>query len=210
MSNVLADLAIEAEAATALALRLSRAYDLADEDPAEAHLKRLGTAIGKYHVCKRRPNHAFEALEVFGGAGFVEESGMPRHYREAPLCSIWEGSGNVMALDVLRALARSPESLDAYLGEVDLAAGADARLDAFTARLRRDLGDPEGLETRARRLVEGLALALQGSLLLRGAPPEVADAFCAARLGGDAGVHYGTLPAGADTAAIVARHTPPA
>ena len=208
MTNVLADLAIEAEAANALALRMARAYDLADEDPVEAHIKRLGTAIGKYHVCKRAPNHAFESLEVFGGAGFVEESGMPRLYREAPLCSIWEGSGNVMALDVLRALARSPEALDAYLGEVDLAAGADARLDAFTARLRRELGDAEGLETRARRLVEGLALALQGSLLLRGAPAEVADAFCAARLGGDAGMHYGTLPAGADTAAIVARHTP--
>jgi putative acyl-CoA dehydrogenase len=208
MSNVLADLAIEAEAANALALRLARAYDLAGEDPAEAHIKRLGTAIGKYHVCKRLPNHAFEALEVFGGVGFVEESGMPRHYREAPLCSIWEGSGNVMALDVLRALAREPEALGAYLDEVELAAGADRRLDDFVARLRGRLGDPEGLETRARLLVEDLALALQASLLLRSAPPEVADAFCAARLGGDGGMHYGTLPAGVDTAAIVARHTP--
>jgi putative acyl-CoA dehydrogenase len=208
MINVLADLAVEAEAANALALRLARAYDLADEDESEGHIKRLATAIGKYHVCKRAPNHAFESLEVFGGAGFVEESGMPRLYREAPLCSIWEGSGNVMALDVLRALARDPGALEAYLAEVDLAAGADRRLDDFTARLRRELGDPEALELRARKLVEDLALALQGSLLLRGAPPEVADAFCAARLGGEGGLHYGTLPAGVDAAAIVARHTP--
>jgi putative acyl-CoA dehydrogenase len=207
---VLADLSVEAEAANALALRLARAYDLADEDENEAHIKRLGTAIAKYHVCKRAPNHAFEALEVFGGVGFVEESGMPRIYREAPLCSIWEGSGNVMALDVLRALARDPAALNTYLAEVDLAAGADARLDAFTARLRTDLGDPEALESRARKLVEELALALQGSLLVRSAPPEVADAFCAARLGGEGGVHYGTLPAGVDGAAIVARHTPQA
>ena len=210
MSNVLADLSIEAEAATALAMRMARAYDLADDDPAEAHIKRLGTAIGKYHVCKRAPNHAFEALEVFGGAGFVEESGMPRLYREAPLCSIWEGSGNVMALDVLRALSRTPQALEAYMTEVGLAAGGDARLDAFTANLERELADPEGLETRARRLVEQLALALQGSLLVRAAPSAVADAFCASRLAGDSGLHYGTLPPGADTGAIVARHTPAA
>ncbi len=208
MANVLADLAVEAEAATALAMRLARAYDLADDDPAEAHIKRLGTAIGKYHVCKRAPNHAFEALEVFGGAGYVEDSGMPRLYRDAPLCSIWEGSGNVMALDVLRALSRTPQALEAYLAEVDLTAGADARLDEFTGALRHELGDPVGLETRARRLVERLALALQGSLLVRNAPPAVADAFCAARLAGDGGLHYGTLPAAADMAAILERHTP--
>jgi putative acyl-CoA dehydrogenase len=208
MRNVLADLAIEAEAATALAMRMARAYDRADDDPAEAHLKRLGTAVGKYYVCKRVPQHAFEALEVFGGVGYVEESGMPRLYREAPLCSIWEGSGNVMALDVLRALSRTPEALTAFLDEVDLAAGADARLDAFTQELRDEFADTAAIEVRARRVVERMALALQGSLLVRHAPPAVADAFCAARLAGDAGLNYGTLPPGADFGAILARHTP--
>ena len=135
---------------------------------------------------------------------------MPRLYREAPLGSIWEGSGNVMALDVLRALRATPAALDVFLAEVDEAAGADARLDAHLARLRADLADPAELEHRARRVVEGLALALQASLLVRHAPPAVADAFCAARLDGTAGLAYGTLPAGIDTGAIVARHTPPA
>ena len=208
MRNVLADLAIEAEAATALAMRMARAYDRAEDDPAEAHLKRLGTAVGKYYVCKRAPQHAFEALEVFGGVGYVEESGMPRLYREAPLCSIWEGSGNVMALDVLRALSRTPEALQAFFDEVDLAAGADDRLDAFTARLRGAFADTAAIELRARRVVEQMALALQGSLLVRHAPAAVADAFCAARLDGDAGLNYGTLPAGADLGAIIGRHTP--
>ncbi|HEY5143362.1 MAG TPA: acyl-CoA dehydrogenase family protein [Solirubrobacteraceae bacterium] len=208
MRNVLADLAIEAEAATALAMRMARAYDRADADPAEAHLKRLGTAIGKYHVCKRAPGHAYEALECFGGVGYVEESGMPRLYREAPLSSIWEGSGNVMALDVLRALSRTPEALQAYFDEVDLGAGADARLDAFIDGLRREFDDSRNVEARARRVVEKLALALQGSLLVRHAPAAVSDAFCAARLDGDAGLNYGTLPAGTDVEAIVARHTP--
>jgi putative acyl-CoA dehydrogenase len=203
MRNVLADLAIEAEAATALAMRLARAYDEDDE-----LFKRLATAVGKYYVCKRAPAHAYEALECHGGNGYVEESGLPRLYREAPLASIWEGSGNVMALDVLRALARTPAALDAYLAEVDLAAGADARLDAFAAGLRDEFSDLESIEPRARRVVEKMALALQGSLLVRHAPPAVADAFCAARLAGDAGLNYGTLPAGCDFEAIVERHTP--
>jgi putative acyl-CoA dehydrogenase len=153
---------------------------------------------------------AAEALECLGGNGYVEESGMPRIYREAPLNSVWEGSGNVNALDVLRALARSPETLQAYLAEVELAAGADRRLDAFVDRLRAELADPDEIEHRARRLVERLALALQGSLLVRHGPPAVADAFCASRLEGDGGLCFGTLPKGADTAAILARHTPPA
>ncbi|HTN23898.1 MAG TPA: acyl-CoA dehydrogenase family protein, partial [Solirubrobacteraceae bacterium] len=199
MTNVLADLCIESEAATALAMRLARAYDDAGRGDADAlALKRLGTAIGKYWVCKRGPGHAFEALECLGGNGYVEESGMPRLYREMPLSSIWEGSGNVMALDVLRALSREPRVLDAYLAEVDEAAGADARLDAFVGALRSEFADPEGLETRARRVVERMALALQGSLLVRFAPAVVADAFCASRLAGDAGLQYGTLPRGAD------------
>jgi putative acyl-CoA dehydrogenase len=208
MANVLADLAVEAEAATALAMRLARAYDQAGDDPAEAHLKRLATPIGKFHVCQRAPQHAFEALEVFGGAGYVEESGMPRLYREAPLNSIWEGSGNVMALDVLRALAHEPEALESFFAEVELAAGADRRLDTHVAELRTEFADPDGLESRARRIVERMAVALQGSLLVRHAPEPVADAFCASRPGGSAGLNYGTLPAGVDCAAIVARHTP--
>jgi putative acyl-CoA dehydrogenase len=211
MRNVLADLCIESEAATALAMRLARAYDEADAGDENArHLKRLATAIGKYWVCKRGPGHAFEALECLGGNGYVEESGLPRLYREMPLMSIWEGSGNVMALDVLRALSRSPEVLQAFLDELDEAAGADARLDAFTTGLRAEFADPEAIELRARRVVESMALALQGSLLVRHAPSAVADAFCASRLAGDAGLQYGTLPPGVDTQAIIARHTPPA
>jgi putative acyl-CoA dehydrogenase len=203
MSNVLADLCIESEAATAMAMRLARAYD-EDDMP----LRRLGTAVSKYWVCKRFPGLACEAMEVLGGNGYVEESGMPRIYREAPLNSIWEGSGNVNALDVLRALAKSPETLEAYFAEVDLAAGADPRLDAFVTSTRDEFADTDAVETRARRIVEKLALSLQGSLLVRTAPPAVADAFCASRLAGDGGLVYGTLPAGVDTRAIVERHTP--
>jgi putative acyl-CoA dehydrogenase len=209
MVNVLADLAIESEAATAVALRLARAYDEAPDDANADAFKRLATAVAKYHVCKRAPGHAFEALECLGGNGYVEASGMPRLYREAPLASIWEGSGNVMALDVLRALSRSPEALDAFFAEVDDAADADPRLDDFTAATRAEFTDLEAIEPRARRVVERMALCLQGSLLVRHAPAAVADAFCAARLAGDAGLSYGTLPAGVDAATIVARHTPP-
>jgi putative acyl-CoA dehydrogenase len=208
MRNVLADLALEAEAATATAMRLARAYDEATHDPDAARFARLATAIAKYHVCKRAPAHAYEALECLGGNGYVEASGMPRLYREAPLGSIWEGSGNVMALDVLRALGRDPHALELLEAEVGLAAGADARLDAFVEGVRAELRDGAELEHRARRIVERLALALQGSLLVRHAPPAVADAFCAARLAGDHGLEYGTLPAGADVETIVARHTP--
>ena len=203
MANVLADLCIESEAATITAMRLARAYDEGDDA-----FKRLATAVSKYWICKRAPAHAAESLECFGGNGYVEESGMPRLYREAPLNSIWEGSGNVNALDVLRAMVKQPESLPAFLAEVDEAAGADARLDAFTARLRDELADLEAIEVRARRVVERMALALQGSLLVRFGDPAVADAFCAARLDGDAGHAFGTLPAGIDHRAIVDRHLP--
>jgi putative acyl-CoA dehydrogenase len=209
MVNVLADLALESEAATAVALRLARAYDDAPGDPAADAFRRVATAVAKYHVCKRAPGHAYEALECLGGNGYVEASGMPRLYREAPLASIWEGSGNVMALDVLRALARTPAALDAFFDEIDQATGADPRLDAFVAATRAELSAPEAIEPRARRVVERLALCLEGSLLVRHAPPAVADAFCAARMAGDAGLHYGTLPPGVDAGAIVARHTPP-
>jgi len=212
MRNVLADLALEAEAATALAMRLATAYDVAavdavdGRDDSDAQLfKRLATAVGKYWVCKRVPQHAFEALECFGGNGYVEESGMPRLYREAPLASVWEGSGNVMSLDVLRALARSPRSLEVFLDEVSLAAGANAALDAHVVRLQRELGSADDLEARARRVVEGLALALEGSLLVRFAPPAVSDAFCASRLAGLGGREYGTLPGGTDFGALIER-----
>ncbi len=215
MRNVLADLCLESEATTALAMRLARAYDEAradadaGEDSSDAQLfKRLATAVGKFWTCKRAPNHAFESLECLGGAGYVEESGMPRLYREAPLASIWEGSGNVMSLDVLRALTRSPRSLEVFFEEVELAHGADERLDERVRRLKDQFADPATLEQRARRVVEGMALCLQGSLLVRNAPPAVADAFCASRLAGDAGLEYGTLPAGVDFQAIIARSRP--
>ncbi|MFD3993068.1 acyl-CoA dehydrogenase family protein [Streptomyces sp. NPDC058583] len=214
MRNVLADLAVEAEAATLAALRLAGAVDRATRgDAAEEQLRRLGLAVTKYWVCKRAPAHAAEALECLGGNGYVEDSGLPRLYRESPLPSIWEGSGNVAALDVLRAMARQPQAVEAFFAEVDLGAGADRRLDAAVAGLRKDLaglGDPDAAAYGARRLVERLALVLQGSLLVRHGNPAVADAFCASRLDGDRGLAFGTLPAGVDTAAIIARSGPDA
>jgi putative acyl-CoA dehydrogenase len=159
-------------------------------------------------VCKRVPNHAFEALECLGGNGYVEASGMPRLYREAPLCSIWEGSGNVMALDVLRALSRTPEALDVFLEELDAATGHDTRYDAYVQTVRCEFNRPAELEHRARLVVERMALALQASQLLRHAPSVVADAFVATRLAGDGGMHYGTLPSGTNVSAIIERHQP--
>jgi putative acyl-CoA dehydrogenase len=201
MQSVLADLAVESEAATALAMRLASSFDRGERE-----FRRLAVAVGKYWVCKRTPAVVGEALECLGGNGYVEDSGLPRLYREAPLNSIWEGSGNVNALDVLRAVAREPASVEAFFAEVGLAAGADARLDAAVDRLRKDL--TEAAEGSARRVVEALALVLQGSLLVRHAPAYVADAFCATRLAGDWGHAFGTLPAGLDVAAIAARATP--
>ena len=217
MENVLADLCLESEAATMLAMRLARAYDEAgaeslagaEEDLSDAHLfKRLATAVSKYWTCKRAPNHAFECLECLGGNGYVEESNMPRLYREAPLASIWEGSGNVMSLDVLRALVRTPRTLEVFMHELDEARGADRRLDAHLDALRHQFADTATLEQRARRVVESMALGLQGSLLVRHGDPAVADAFCAARLGGEGGLEYGTLPAGCDFQAIIERGRP--
>ncbi|WP_328416476.1 acyl-CoA dehydrogenase family protein [Streptomyces violaceus] len=210
MRNVLADLALESEAATTLTLRLAGAADRtirgADVDGAEAAFRRIATAVGKYWVTKRGPAFTAEALECLGGNGYVEESGMPRHYREAPLLSIWEGSGNVNALDVLRALSREPGTAEALFGELALARGADARLDAAVTRLKDRL--PEASQTTARRLVEQMALTLQASLLVRHAPPAVADAFCATRLGGDWGQAFGTLPETAGLDAILERALP--
>ncbi len=213
MAAVLADLAIESEATTVAAFRLAGATDRAAAgDEAEAAFRRLALAATKYWVCKRAPAHAAEALECLGGNGYVEESGMPRLYREAPLASIWEGSGNVAALDALRALTRQPESAEAFFAELDLAAGADSRLDQAVGRLRTELSDPS--EARARYLAEGIALALQGALLVRHGDPAVADAFVASRLADGSegfrgwGHAYGTLPSGTDTAAIIRRATP--
>ncbi|CAL9397607.1 DNA alkylation response protein [Streptomyces sp. DH-12] len=206
MRNVLADLALESEAATTLALRLAAAYD--DGGEQERALLRIAVPAAKYWVTKRCAPVAVEAAECLGGNGYVEESGMPRLVRESPLNSIWEGAGNVQALDVLRALRRDPGVLDAYLREVGRARGADHRLDAAIKDLLTGLADLEGVEGRARRLTERLALVLQGSLLVRYAPPEVADAFCAGRLGGDAGAAFGTLPPTLDLASVVERARP--
>lgn len=208
MCNVLADLALESEAATVAVLRLARSYDeAAAGDPAAAAFRRLATAVLKYWLTKRVPPHAAEALECLGGNGFVEEWPLARLYREAPLNSIWEGSGNVQCLDVLRAAAREPEALAAVVAEVEAARGADRRLDAWAERLRGELARRDDPEPRARRLVERLALGLQASLLVRHAPPAVADAFCASRLD-DGGHAFGTLPPGADLGALVDRHDP--
>ncbi|MEU3888301.1 acyl-CoA dehydrogenase family protein [Streptomyces sp. NPDC029041] len=206
MRNVLADLALESEAATTLALRLAAAYDAGGEQ--ERALLRIAVPAAKYWVTKRCPPVAVEAAECLGGNGYVEESQMPRLVRESPLNSIWEGAGNVQALDVLRALQREPGALDAYLREVGQARGADHRLDAAIKNLLTELADLEGVEGRARRLAERLALVLQGSLLVRFAPPQVADAFCAGRLGGDGGAAFGTLPHTLDLASVVERARP--
>jgi putative acyl-CoA dehydrogenase len=204
MQNVLADLAVESEAATALAIRLAAALDAG-----ESAFLRLAGAAAKFWVCKRTPAVVGEAMEVLGGNGYVEESGLPRLYRQAPLNSIWEGSGNVIALDVLRAMGRSSDTLAAVSAEMELARGVDGRFDDAVKRLHAELGESEHLPFRARRIAGLLALCLQGSLLLRYSPPAVADAFCASRLGGDWGAVLGTLPAGSGADKIVERASVP-
>ena len=200
MQNVLADLAVESEAATALAIRLAAAVDAG-----ESAFLRLAGAAAKFWVCKRTPGVVAEAMEVLGGNGYVEESGLPRLYRQSPLNSIWEGSGNVIALDVLRAMGRSSDTLAAVSAEIELARGADPRFDDAVKRLHAELGDPAQLPLRARRIAGLLALCLQGSLLLRHAPDAVADAFCASRLGGDWGAVLGTLPTGTAVGTLLER-----
>ena len=209
MRNVLADLAIEAEASTTVAMWLAALTDRAVAGDEQANdLRRISLAVSKYFVCKRGPVLAAEALECLGGNGYVEESRMPRLYREAPLLSVWEGSGNVAALDALRAVARQPQTLEAFFTELDLASGSDAHLDAAVLRLKDSLGDIESMEHRARSVVGDMALVLQGSLLVRHGHPAVADAFTRSRLGGHGGSVFGTLPTGVDTAAIIERATP--
>jgi putative acyl-CoA dehydrogenase len=210
MRAVLADLAVEAEAATAVSMRLATSID-ADADPQERALRRIGLPVAKYLVCKRAAAAVAEALECLGGNGYVEDSGMPRLYREAPLNSIWEGASNVQALDLMRVLAREPDAVVAWHAEVEAAKGSDRRLDAAleqTDRLLRDVtADPAGSTHLARRLAGRMALLLQGSLLIRFAPAAVADVFCATRLDGMDG-SFGALPGGLDVAAVLARATP--
>jgi putative acyl-CoA dehydrogenase len=206
MNNVLADLALESEAALVASMRLARAFE--SDDPHEVAFRRVALAVSKYWVCKRGAPLAAEALECLGGNGYVEEAPMAQFYRDIQIGTVWEGSGNVIALDVLRALRKDPDALQALLAECELAAGAEPRLAAQLVRIKEGLAELAGAdrEWHARRLVEDLALALQASLLVRHAPPEVADAFCASRLAGAAGHRaFGTLPGGVDGAAIVAR-----
>jgi len=204
MQNVLADLAIESEAATILLMRLARAFDARESDPAEHGFARLATAVAKYWVCKRGPVYVNEALECLGGNGFVEACVLPRLYREAPLNSIWEGSGNVICLDILRAMKKEPEALESVAAEIRLARGSDRRFDAFLGALEQHWDHPAD-ELEARRLAERMALALQASLLVRHSISEVADAFCATRLAGEGGRAFGTLPPSTNFAAILNR-----
>lgn len=207
MQNVLADLALESEAAMAMTLRLARALDNQDSEQ-EQLFTRLATPVGKYWICKRTPNHAYESMECIGGSGVMEDCIMPRLLRESPVNAIWEGSGNVQCLDTLRALQKSPDSLDAYFREVAEARGADRRFDRFLDTLQQDFTRGEDVQFRARNLVDRLALALQGSLLIRHSPNAMADAFCAGRLESHGGLNIGNLPSGIDAAAIIERATP--
>jgi putative acyl-CoA dehydrogenase len=218
MRNVLADLAIESEAATLLMVRLARSFDARGSDERERAFCRIATAIAKYWLCKRSPVHVGEALECLGGNGYVEESIMPRLYREAPLYSIWEGSGNVICLDVLRALAKDPATREALMTELKSSAGADKRLDSCIAGIQERLSDKSGNGSlhghdatgfTARELTERLALALQASLVVRYSAPAVADAFIASRLAGQHGQAFGTLPARVDVDGIMQGVTEP-
>ena len=206
MRNVIADLAVEAEAATIVAMRMAGAADAATRgDERETLLRRIGLAASKYWVCKRATPHAAEAMECLGGNGYAEDSGMPRLYREAPLMGIWEGSGNVSALDTLRAMATRSECVEVLFDELAATAGQDARLDAHVDGLRSSLSDPQTLQYRARKVAEDISLALQGSLLVRHGHPAVTDAFLASRMAGDWGGAFGTLPTGLDLGPSIER-----
>lgn len=208
MQNVLADLCLETEAATALALRLARGFDESPHDEGQRRFTRLATALGKYWITKRSVAVVAEALECLGGNGYVEESQLPRLYRDAPLNSIWEGSGNVQCLEVLRALRKDAATLEAILQELQAARGGNQLFDNFVSTLEVELKDANQLETHARRLAELLALALQGSLLVQHAPSAIADAFCASRLAADRGFAFGTLPSSTAFKIIIERSSP--
>lgn len=210
MTAVLADLALESEAATVTAIRLARAHD-EDASDQERAFRRLATAVAKYWICKRGPHHSYEALECLGGNGYTEDFPLAMRYREQPVMAVWEGSGNVIALDVLRAMTREPESIAAFDAEISTALGANRTLDLHLERLRDQLGelarmDAASSQRRARAVVESMALALEASLLVRYSPEAVSEAFVAARLGDDRAFEYGALPDGADLAAILERH----
>ena len=201
---MLADLALESEAAAALTFRLARAYD--EDDEAAQVIRRVVTPAAKFWICKRTPAVTQEAMEVLGGSGYIEESIMPRLYREAPVNSIWEGSGNVMCLDMLRAIGRTKDAGEVLRAELD--GGGDARLKGFAGELMERLAAPERNDERqARALTRDLVLGLQGALLVKHAPAYIADAFCACRLTGESSA-FGLLPRGADLAAIVQRAGP--
>ena len=208
MTNVLADLALESEAATVAALRLARAYDAPPADTHEKLLQRLVTPVIKFWTCKRAPQHGAEALECLGGNGYVEESGLPRLFRQSPVNGVWEGSGNVICLDVLRALSREPEALDAYWSEVGEAGSEDARLARAVDDLHVDLAEPAAIEFRARTVVERMAVVFAAALLIRFAPSAVADAFCGSRLSVGGAGGFGTLSNAAATAVLLDRNTP--
>ena len=208
MQNVLADLAIESEAALTMTMRIARALDSSEQSESEKLLVRIGTAVGKYWICKRTPGHAYEAMECIGGSGVMEDSIMPRLFRESPVNSIWEGSGNVQCLDMLRAMQREPGSLETLMGELKQASGANRYLDEYVARLAGEFKDLADIEYRARSIVEKMALALQGALLVQHGNQAVADAFCVSRLSGQSsGLVYGNLPRGVDCASIIKRAT---
>ncbi len=208
VQNVVADLVLESEGSLALTMRMARAMDQRATDPHEDQLARLLTAVGKYWICKRTPQHAYEAMECIGGSGVMEDSPFPRLFRESPVNAIWEGSGNVQCLDVLRAMQKTPDVVQAFFQEVARARGGHAQLDRYVADLQRAFTDLSELEYRARDLVGRMALAVQAALLVQHAPSLVADAFCASRLSGGSHHHYGTLPRGVDCAALMARATP--
>lgn len=208
MRNVLADLALESEAAMVLAMRVARAIDASERDPQEAAFARIGTAIGKYYVCKRCPPMVTEAQECFGGPGYIEDSIMPRLYRQAPVNSIWEGSGNVQCLDMLRALRREPATREALLAEFATVAGANTVLDRAVQQVGQALDDDESLEIRSRRVIEQVAMALQAVQLIRSGDQDVSDWFIASRLGGQSGQCFGTLPAAAPFDRLIERAFP--
>lgn len=210
MTAVVADLALEAEAATLTSLRLAQAHE-DDASEQEVLFARLATAVAKFWICKRGPHHAYEALECLGGNGYTEDFPLAMRYREQPVMAVWEGSGNVIALDVLRAMGKEPETVEALLAELTLAEGANPIYDTHLGQVRSLLAgsrgqDPAALQAGARRLTEALALALQASLMIRHAPAYSSEAFVAARLGEDRGWQCGVLPAGADLTSILARH----